>query len=128
MIQRKTPQAFNGNTKQSSKILLFVYATLTHPKAREHVLHHKTEMLPAILPSYTKIPYQTPEGKQFYTLLKDVDKDLKGDVLEVSTEDWKKLQAWEDQYKPIEVKLDNGKYAYSFKLMPKYEIKLELRK
>lgn len=118
------PQVFERGDRRPS--LLFVYATLMNPKSRDHVLKHKEKASKTSISGFKKVPYKTPEGKDFNTLEPSKGKSkLSGDVLEVTPDDLAKLTSWEDQYHLIPVTLEDGRHAQAFKLNKEYELNKE---
>lgn len=124
MQNAKKPQAFHLPDKHL--VPLFVYATLMHPKSQEYVVGHKEQSSKVFLPHYCRVPFKTPEGKEFFTLKADPSAyRLRGDLLMVSSGDLVKLKHWEDQYHLIPVILENGQKAQAFILNKPDELKQE---
>lgn len=88
---------------------LFVYATLKKSHVRKEVLGHD---LPEENPKVSLIGWRElhegKPGKRLATLKKDPNSIVEGEVFDVSPEDLKKLDDYEETYRRIPVKLSSG--------------------
>lgn len=114
MIQNNRPQKIDLPDKNKS--LIFVYATLLHPRSRDLAFHHKESATKAILPNWKKVIDVSHMGEQLPKLEQTTHGELKGDVLEISPEDLANLKKWEEHYHLIPVKLKDGRQAQAFQL------------
>jgi len=99
---------------ETGKQKVFVYGTLKDPKTRKEAIgeHVKTEM--AIAPNDEKF-----DIKSFPDIKHDEGKNLRGEVLEVTPEQLKKLDNWEEKYERSTIILENGEKAFVYKLKNK---------
>lgn len=123
ILSGKRSQHFEKNNKGAT--LVFVYATLMHPRSRDLAFHHKARAEKASVVGYKKEPFTTKEGHDFENIERSGTGELHGDVLSLGPEDLAKLKVWEDQYHLIPVTLKDGRQAHAFQLNKDAEIKKE---
>lgn len=98
---------------KEGKQKVFVYGTLRDEATRTEALGEKVKSVPGVAPNEKKIDIQT-----FPEIEHEEGRNLRGDVIEVTPEQIKKLDSWEEKYERDVITLDNGDKAYVYKLNP----------
>jgi len=104
-VRASTVPMKNGKQK------LFVYGTLKNAKTRKEALGEEIGTEPAMAPNE-----EDHDVKSFPNIEHKNGKNLKGDVLEVTPAQLKKLDEWEEKYKRITIKLSTGERAFVYKM------------
>ena len=90
---------------------LFVYQTLRNNKTLEKVLGHTKITKRITLYGWN----EKNMGNGYHTIVKgSSDSVVNGDVMNVSDKDLEKLDEWEERYRRITVKLDDGRNAFVY--------------
>jgi len=93
---------------------LFVYATLKSHKAQLRAMGHDLKGRATTLPGYSEL-HITAHDDRWPTLWQTPRGKVKGEILEVTPADLKKLDKWEDKYQRKSVETEDGRadtYVY----------------
>lgn len=98
------------------KTKIFVFATLKRRAIQEEVLHHDAKVATtATLPGYREV-MRAGKGGPWPALVASDTGMAKGEVLEISMDDLRKLDAWESRYKREVMRTSDGPHwVYMYK-------------
>ncbi len=92
---------------------LFVYGTLMDKHLTEKVLKHKIEENSYTLHGWKKVDM----GDNYTTLIPESGTSTKGDIIDISEEDLKKLDQYEERYERKTVQFRDKSFGYTYILI-----------